>query len=76
MPTEKKDKKGRPKFIRLTGIAVQMGVTIYLGSYLGKYLDQKFSSEKDTYLIICTLAAIVFAFYVLLKQLNQINNDS
>ena len=76
MQAEKKDKKGRPKFLRLTGIAVQMGATIYLGSCLGNYLDDKFAHGEKTYLIICILCAIVLSFYVLLKQLNQINNDS
>ena len=76
MPTEKKDKKGRPNFLKLTGIAAQMGVTIYLGSLLGNYLDDKFAYGEKTYIIVCTLAAIALSFYVLLKQLKRINDDS
>lgn len=56
----------------LTGVAVQMGVTIYLFVLLGKWLDTKFTQEK-LFLIICTLLGVAISLYVVLKQINKLN---
>jgi len=73
---KEKHKKKQPKFIALTGIAVQMGVTIYLFSYLGKYIDEKYLISQNYWTIGLTMLGLVVAFYVLLKQLKSINGDS
>ena len=70
----KKPKKPLNKYIRLTGIGLQMGVTIYLAAYLGKWLDLKYPNENDIYTIILTLTGVVLSFYSLLKQIKNIDN--
>lgn len=70
----KKPKKSLNKYIRLTGIGLQMGLTIYLASYLGKWLDVQYPNEKNLYTIGLTLAGIVLSFYSLLQQIKKINN--
>jgi len=70
----KKQKKPLNKYIRLTGIALQMGITIYLAAYLGKWLDIKYPNENDLYTIILTLIGVVVSFYSLLKQIKNIDN--
>lgn len=70
---EKKPKKQLNKFIALTGIGLQMGITIYLAAELGKWLDLKYTENK-TYTIICTLAGIALSFYSMLRQLKNIDN--
>ncbi|WP_299058993.1 AtpZ/AtpI family protein [uncultured Polaribacter sp.] len=70
----KKDAQKKPlnKAIALSGAGLQMGLTIYLASLLGKWLDQKF---ETTYLTITiTLFAIFIATYALIKQANKIND--
>lgn len=71
--TEKKPKKRLNKYIALTGIGLQMGITIYLAAYLGKWLDAKYT-ESNVYTIILTLLGIVLSFYSLLRQLKNIDN--
>ncbi len=71
---EKKTKKPLNKFIRLTGIGLQMGITIYLASYLGKWLDVKYPNENNIYTIVLTLSGVALSFYSLLKQIKNINN--
>ena len=71
--TEKKPKKRLNKYIALTGIGLQMGITIYLAANLGKWLDAKYT-ESNTYTIILTLLGIVLSFYSLLRQLKNIEN--
>ncbi len=70
----KKPKKPLNKFIRLTGIGLQMGITIYLASYLGKWLDLKYPNEKNIYNIILTLSGVVLSFYSLLIQIKKLDN--
>tara|TARA_B100000768_G_C11284881_1_gene381713 strand:+ start:1748 stop:1909 length:162 start_codon:yes stop_codon:yes gene_type:complete len=53
-----------------------MGVTIYLGAYLGKWLDEKYPSDKNWYTIICTLSAVILALWQLLRQVNKLNAES
>ena len=72
--TNKNPKKPLNKYIRLSGIGLQMGLTIYLFSYLGKWLDVKYPNEKDIYTIIFTLSGVVLSFYSLLKQIKNIDN--
>ncbi|OIQ31038.1 MAG: hypothetical protein BM564_02155 [Bacteroidetes bacterium MedPE-SWsnd-G2] len=72
---EKKPKKKNQlnKFAQLIGVALQMGITIYLGVYLGKWLDQEFSSGK-VFTIICTLLALGASLWSVISQLNKIND--
>ena len=70
---QKKPKKRLNKYIVLTGIGLQMGVTIYLAAALGKWLDAKYT-EGNTYTIILTLLGVVLSFYSLLRQIKNIEN--
>ncbi len=70
----KKPKKQLNKYIRLTGIGLQMGITIYLAAYLGKWLDVKYPNENNLYTIVLTLAGVAISFYSLLQQIKNINN--
>ena len=66
-------KKQLNKYLQLTGIAFQMGITIYLGAYFGKKLDVHFNSNK-TYTLILTLLALLISLWSVLAQLKKIND--
>ena len=70
---QEQENKGKNKFLLLSGVAIQMGATIFLGAYLGKWLDQKFPAEKKWFTLILTLVAVVISLYNIVKQLNEIN---
>ncbi|CAM1354276.1 MULTISPECIES: AtpZ/AtpI family protein [Tenacibaculum] len=73
-----KDSKKNPlnKYIRFTGIALQMGLTIYLGSLLGEWLDQKYPNDNQLYVKICTLVAVFGAMLsVIIQVTNLTKND-
>ncbi|MGB5418763.1 AtpZ/AtpI family protein [Algibacter sp.] len=57
----------------LSGIAIQMGVTIYLFVLLGKWLDGKVDGTSKTFLIICTLIGVSISLYAVLKQIKKLN---
>lgn len=56
----------------LSGIAFQMGITIYLFVMLGKWLDSKFNDGDKLFIIITTLLGVGISLYVVLKQVNRI----
>ncbi len=68
-----KKKKQLNKFLQLTGVGLQMGITIYLGAYFGKRLDTYFETSGKTYTIILTLVALVSSLYSIIQQLKKIN---
>lgn len=68
----KNEKKSLNKAIQLSGAGLQMGLTIYLGSLLGKWLDKALEQNFLTETI--TLLSIFAAMYLLIKQANKIND--
>lgn len=72
MTKKPKQKKPLKNFAILSGIAFQMGATIYLGTYAGKWLDNHYQTEKKPFLVIFTLLAVGLSIYVILKQLKRI----
>ncbi|MFK5958930.1 MAG: AtpZ/AtpI family protein [Lutibacter sp.] len=70
---KQKNKKPLHKYLQLTSVVFQMGITIYLGSYFGKWLDNYFQSSHKTFLIITTLFALIISLYNVIRQLKNIN---
>lgn len=68
-------KRNFSKFARLSGIGIQMGATIFLGAYLGKFLDQKYPSDKKWFTIGLTLLSVVISLYNVLRQVNKMNDE-
>ena len=75
METNKNDKPKRPlnTAFQLSGIGVQMGVTIWLGAQLGKWLDEKYLADKNWFTIGITLFAVGISLYHLIAQVNKLN---
>ena len=71
---DKKRKPGKPlkNVAVLSGITIQMGVTIYLFVLLGKFLDTKFNNGDKMYIIIMTLLGVAISLYTVIKQVNRI----
>ena len=68
----KKPGKQLKNVAALSGIAIQMGVTIYLFVLLGKWLDTQYNSGGKLFLIIMTLLGVAISLYVVIKQVNRI----
>ena len=66
-------KKQLNKYLQLTGITFQMGITIFLGAYFGKKLDAHYQNSSKTFTIILTLVALLIALYSIVTQLKKIN---
>ncbi|MDG1172582.1 MAG: AtpZ/AtpI family protein [Polaribacter sp.] len=72
MTKKSAQKKQLHKALQLSGAGLQMGLTIYLGFLLGKWLELKF--EVPFLTEITTLVAIFLSMYSLIKQANKIND--
>lgn len=57
-----------------SGIAFQMGATIFVCAWIGKKLDERYPMEKNWFTIGFVLFGLVASVYVILKQLKRYNN--
>ena len=71
---EPSPKKPLKNALVLTGVALQMGITIYLFVLLGKWLDTTYNDGTKMYVIITTLAGVGISLYAVVKQLNRLNS--
>ena len=67
------NKKQNNKWIALINIPIQMGVIIFLFSYLGTWLDENHPSEKIYYNKVLVMVGVVLALYNVIRQVNEIN---
>lgn len=58
----------------LSGIAIQMGVIIYLFVQLGKWLDENYTENGKGYLILCTLLGVFISLFLVIKQTKNLNS--
>lgn len=72
-PKNQNQKKQLKQIAALSGIAIQMGVTIYLFVILGKWLGSKFENSAKIYLVVCTLLGVAISLYAVLKQIKKLN---
>ena len=73
---EKKSNSSLKNIAIFTGIAAQMGVTIFAGAYLGKWLDVKYPADKKWFTMTFTILGVVVSLYSLIKQLNKFNENN
>lgn len=64
-------KKPLNKFIRLSGVGLQMGITIYLAAYFGKKIDVYYQFEKNYVTLIFILFGFVGSLISLMIQLKK-----
>ena len=71
----KKNQQNKPlkNALILTGVAFQMGLTIYLFVLLGKWLDMTYNQGQKLYIVITTLLGVAVSLYAVVKQLNRLN---
>ena len=61
------------KWAVFSGIAIQMGVTIGIGVFVGRMLDDSYPNKYSAYTIIFSLLGVFISLYAVIKQLPNIN---
>lgn len=68
-------KKPLNKWLQLINIPIQMGVVIFIFSYLGNYLDEKYGNVNESNIKIFTLLGVFLALYNVYRQVNQLSKE-
>lgn len=68
-------KKPLNKFARFSGMAFQMGITIFIGVFIGQYLDNKYPNPNSIYTLLFSLLFIGASLYIIIKQAIKLGND-
>ena len=72
---QKKQPSSFSRVARLSGIGMQMAGTIFIFAMLGRWLDDKYPSNKKWFPIGFVLFATVLSMYNILRQVNQMNKE-
>ncbi|TDE46681.1 AtpZ/AtpI family protein [Flavobacterium rhamnosiphilum] len=67
------NKKRANKWLALINIPIQMGAIIFLFSYFGDWLDEKYPHPKVYYSKISVMVGVALALYNVIRQVNEIN---
>lgn len=76
MKENEKPNKSNNKWLALINIPIQMGAIIFLFSYFGSWLDEKYLNPHNLFVKILTLLGVAIAFYNINRQLKDINNNN
>lgn len=68
MDSQNQKKSQLKALAKYSGIAFQMGFTIFLGNQIGVLLDQKYHSQEGYYSKIITLLSVFLSMYLIIKQ--------
>lgn len=73
----KSSKKSKPlkNYVKFSGMAVQMGVTIALGAWGGSKLDAKFNTSSHPYTIVLSLLAIGISLYIIIRDVINMQKE-
>lgn len=74
MPDSNKKNDGL-KWMRMAGVAAQMGVIIWLGHLFGAYLDKRAAREDELYHNIVTLSAVFLAMALVIREVLKLGKD-
>ncbi|TDD78905.1 AtpZ/AtpI family protein [Flavobacterium caseinilyticum] len=77
MANETPNKNNFNKWLVFMGIPFQMGIVIFAFTYLGIWLDEKYSGESSSfYTIILSLLSVFIALYNVIRQVKNINKNN
>lgn len=68
-----KNKKESNSFFKYTSLALQLGLTIAVFAFLGRYLDQKYETETPWFTLCGSLLGVGSGLYLALRDLVKIN---
>jgi O-antigen/teichoic acid export membrane protein len=69
---KKPNKKQASKWIVMMNIPFQMGVIIFSFTYLGMWLDEKYTSTSF-FTIVLSLSSVFISLYNIIRQVKNLN---
>ena len=74
MPQNQRNKPP-DKYLEFVNIAIQMGVVIAAGVFLGIWLDGKYPNSFSGFTIGFSLLGVFIALYLVIKRVSQLSKD-
>ena len=74
METPKKDNKSSV-WLKFSSLGLQMGLSIYLASLLGTWLDKNYPSDIFAYNKVLTLFAVFGSTFSVIRQVIKMSTD-
>ena len=71
---ENSPKKSTNKWVVFMNIPFQMGIIIFAFTYLGIWLDDKYT-DSSTFTIVLSLLSVFIALYNVIRQVKNINKE-
>jgi Putative F0F1-ATPase subunit Ca2+/Mg2+ transporter len=65
------EKPAKNPLIRFSGLGLQMGITIAVFAYAGRWMDHYFAFDKPILTAIFSLLAVFGSMYLLIKNLSK-----
>jgi hypothetical protein len=63
------------KFVRFSGMGLQMGLTIYVASLIGDWLDRTYQMEGVSFFKILTILAVFGTTYSIIRQVIKMGQE-
>lgn len=71
------NKKNAPpdRYLEFVNIAIQMGIIIAAGVFIGIWLDKKYPNEYSGFTIGISLLGVFVALYQVIRKVTQMSKD-
>ncbi|MGO4820096.1 MULTISPECIES: AtpZ/AtpI family protein [unclassified Flavobacterium] len=71
---KKPNKKSTSKWLAMMNIPFQMGIIIFSFTYLGMWLDEKYTNSS-VFTIILSLLSVFISLYNIIRQVKNLNKE-
>jgi F0F1-type ATP synthase assembly protein I len=66
-----KPRKAIDKYLKYSGMALQMGAILFVGAWIGQKLDAYFGTAKPYFTIFCIILLFFGYLYTLVRELSK-----
>ena len=73
--SEEEEKKKISKFARFSSLGIQMGVIIFVFTWLGTYLDDKYKPNTPWWTIGLSLFGVIAALTLVIKEVINMSKE-
>lgn len=71
---KKPNKKSTSKWLAMMNIPFQMGIIIFSFTYLGMWLDEKYTNSS-VFTIVLSLLSVFISLYNIIRQVKNLNKE-
>lgn len=70
------EKNQTAKYLRFSGVGIQMGIIIGGFAWLGSYLDDKYQNKTPWWTLGLSLFGVFSGLYIMIKEVIKIGKDN